>query len=62
MEVEDYVSPLDQTGKGIRVSGVGFPADTIAAGHATRSMFNGFGMKWDNTGKNSGSAPFAWSA
>lgn len=62
MEVEDFVSPLDGTGKGVHVTGVGFPADTLAAGTAKKSTFNAFGMKWDNSGKNSGSAPFAWSA
>ena len=62
MDVEDFVSPLDATGKGVHVTGVGFPADTLAAGTAKKSTFNAFGMKWDNTGKNSASAPFAWSA
>jgi len=62
MTVEDFVSPLDATGLGIRVSGVGFPADTLAAGTASVSSVNTFGLQWDNTGKNSFSAPFAWSA
>ncbi|MEZ0066391.1 hypothetical protein ABIA32_002401 [Streptacidiphilus sp. MAP12-20] len=62
MEVEDFVSPLDATGKGVRVSGVGFPADTLAAGTATASRVNAFGLEWDNEGKNAFSAPFAWSA
>ncbi|NUR27725.1 MAG: DUF1326 domain-containing protein [Catenulispora sp.] len=61
MEVEDFVSPLDDTGRGVRVSGVGFPADTLAAGHAVSSSVDAFGLKWDNSGKNSFSAPFAWS-
>jgi len=61
MEVEDFVSPLDDTGRGVRVSGVGFPADTLAAGHAVSGSVDAFGLKWDNTGKNSFSAPFAWS-
>lgn len=60
--VEDFVSPLDPTGAGVKVSGVGFPADTLAAGHATASSVDVFGLSWDNTGKNSFSAPFAWSA
>ncbi|TAM66192.1 MAG: DUF1326 domain-containing protein [Microbacteriaceae bacterium] len=60
--VEDFVSPLDSTGVGVRVSGIGFPADTLAAGTATASRVDVFGMTWDNTGKNSFSAPFAWSA
>jgi hypothetical protein len=60
--VQDFVSPLDATGKGIRVSGVGFPADTLAAGTATTSTVDAYGLTWDNTGKNSFSAPFAWSA
>ncbi|GAB7184371.1 hypothetical protein ATKI12_4202 [Kitasatospora sp. Ki12] len=62
IEVEDFVSPLDATGKGVRVSGVGFPADTLAAGVATRSRVNAFGLDFGNEGKNSFSAPFAWAA
>ena len=62
MTVEDFVSPMDPTGKGVRVSGVGFPADTLAAGTATVSRIDAYGLSWDNTGKNSFSAPFAWSA
>jgi hypothetical protein len=62
IEVEDFVSPLDATGKGIRVSGVGFPADTLAAGRATTSRVNLLGLAWSNEGKNAFSAPFAWSA
>jgi hypothetical protein len=62
LSVADFVSPLDPTGKGIRISGVGFPADTLAAGTATRAKVDAFGLSWDNTGKNSYSAPFAWSA
>lgn len=62
MTVEDFVSPLDATGAGIRVSGVGFPADTLAAGTASVANVNTFGLTWDNAGKNSFSAPFAWSA
>lgn len=62
MSVEDFVSPLDPTGAGVRVSGLGFPADTLAAGQATASTVDVFGLSWDNTGKNSFSAPFAWSA
>jgi hypothetical protein len=62
IEIEDFVSPLDDTGRGIRVSGVGFPADTLAAGHAMSSAVDAFGLKWDNEGKNAFSAPFAWSA
>jgi hypothetical protein len=60
--VEDFVSPMDPTGKGVRVSGVGFPADTLAAGTATKARVDAFGLTWDTTGKNSFSAPFAWSA
>lgn len=62
MAVEDFVSPLDTTGAGVKVSGVGFPADTLAAGRAITSTVDAFGMAWDNAGKNSFSAPFAWSA
>jgi hypothetical protein len=62
LDVTDFVSPLDATGKGIRVSGVGFPADTLAAGTATTAKVDAFGLSWDTSGKNSFSAPFAWSA
>ncbi len=62
MTVEDFVSPLDPTGRGVTVSGVGFPADTLAAGTSSTSRVDVFGMTWDNAGKNSFSAPFAWSA
>jgi hypothetical protein len=62
LEVEDFVSPFDPTGAGVKVSGVGFPADTVAAGLATASRVNVFGLEWSNEGKNSFSAPFAWSA
>ncbi len=43
----------------------GFPADTLAAGTAGTAgtaRVDVFGMSWDNPGKNSFSAPFAWSA
>jgi hypothetical protein len=59
---EDFVSRMDPTGQGVKVSGIGFPADTLAAGTATASRVDVFGMTWDNAGKNSFSAPFAWSA
>ncbi|KJY26691.1 MULTISPECIES: DUF1326 domain-containing protein [Streptomyces] len=62
IEVEDFVSPLDATGKGVRVSGVGFPADTLAAGLAKRSRVNAFGLEFGNEGKNAFSAPFSWAA
>jgi hypothetical protein len=62
MAVEDFVSPLDAGGAGVKVSGIGFPADTLAVGRATTSSVDAFGMAWDNAGKNSFSAPFAWSA
>jgi hypothetical protein len=62
MEVEDFVSRLDPTGQGIKVSGAGFPADTLAAGTSSTARIDVFGMTWDNAGKNSFSAPFAWSA
>jgi hypothetical protein len=62
IEVEDFVSRLDTTGEGVKVSGVGFPADTLAAGTATTSRVNVFGLQWSNEGKNSFSAPFSWSA
>ncbi|MFI6599694.1 DUF1326 domain-containing protein [Nonomuraea sp. NPDC050536] len=62
MEVEDFVSPLDSTGQGVRVSGIGFPADTLAAGRALTAEVNAFGLEWSNEGKNAFSAPFSWSA
>lgn len=61
MSVEDFVSPLDPGGSGVKVSGVGFPADTLAVGTATSSKVDAFGLRWSNEGKNSFSAPFAWS-
>jgi hypothetical protein len=61
MEVDDFVSPLDSTGRGVRVSGVGFPADTLAVGRAVSSSVDAFGLRWDNSGKNAFSAAFAWS-
>lgn len=62
MVVEDFVSPLDSTGRGVKLSGVGFPMDTLAAGTSSTARVDVFGMTWDNAGKNSFSAPFAWSA
>ncbi|WP_261375413.1 DUF1326 domain-containing protein [Arthrobacter sp. KBS0702] len=62
MVVEDFVSPFDATGRGVTISGVGFPADTLAAGTASTAHVEALGMTWDNAGKNSFSAPFAWSA
>ena len=61
MVVEDFLSPLDATGLGVKISGVGFPADTLAAGTSSAGRVDVFGMTWDNAGKNSFSAPFAWS-
>ncbi|MFT4469800.1 DUF1326 domain-containing protein [Arthrobacter sulfonylureivorans] len=60
--VEDFVSRFDPTEQGVKVSGVGFPSDPLAAGTATASRVDVFGMTWDNAGKSSFSAPFAWSA
>lgn len=62
IEVEDFVSPLDATGRGVKVSGVGFPADTLAAGTAARSRVSVFGLDFANEGKNAFSAPFSWAA
>jgi len=62
MAIEDFVSPLDPTEKGVKLTGIGFPADTLAVGRATTGRVDAFGMTWDNAGKNSFSAPFAWSA
>jgi hypothetical protein len=62
MVVEDFMNPFDSTGRGVKLSGVGFPADTLAAGTSSTARVDVFGMTWDNAGKNSFSAPFAWSA
>ena len=62
VEIEEFVSPLDATGAGVRVSGVGFPADTLAVGTSSVGTVDVFGMAWDTTGKNAFSAPFAWAA
>ncbi len=61
-EVEDFVSQLSQSGEPVRVSGVGFPNDTLAAGTAGRSRMSAFGLEFSNDGKNSFSSPFSWSA
>jgi hypothetical protein len=60
IEVEDFVSPLDPTGAGVKVSGVGFPNDTLAAGRATTARGSAFGLDFDHSGQNSFSAPFSW--
>jgi hypothetical protein len=60
VEVEEFVSPLNQQGTSVTLSGVAFPADTLAVGRATRSRVNAFGLEFSNEGKNSFSAPFSW--
>src|SRR5262249_38123117 len=63
IEVQDFVSAISATGAPVTVSGVGFPNDTLTAGHATRCSVNAFGLAWpDNTGKNAFSSPFSWEA
>jgi len=63
LEVEDFVSPLDPTGAGVKLSGVAWlGADALAVGRATTSRVNVFGLEWSNEGRNSFSAPFSWSA
>lgn len=62
LDVEDFVSPLDPTGEGVKIIGVGFPVDTVAAGRATAARVNVLGLEWSNEGKNAFSAPFSWSA
>jgi hypothetical protein len=62
MEVEDFVSPLDESGKGVTISGIGFPADTVTVATATKSQGKPFGLDFSNVGKNGHAAPFAWSA
>ncbi|WP_231494215.1 DUF1326 domain-containing protein [Arthrobacter sp. 9MFCol3.1] len=57
MVVEDFMNPFDSTGRGVKISGVGFPADTRAADTSSTARVDVFGMTWDNTGKNSFSAP-----
>jgi hypothetical protein len=63
IEVEDFVSPFnEEAGEPIRVSGVGFPSDTLTVGRATTSQVNVLGLEFANEGKNSFSAPFSWAA
>ncbi len=62
LEVEDFVSAFSATGDPVKVSGVGFPNDTLTAGRATTSRVNAFGLEWSNVGKNSFSSPFTWAA
>jgi hypothetical protein len=60
--VQDFVSAFSATGDPVRVTGVGFPNDTLSAGRATTSRVDAFGLAWSNVGKNSFSSPFNWSA
>ena len=62
MEVEDFVSQFSGTGQPLKVSGVGFPNDTLTAGTAVSARMSAFGLEFANDGKNSFSAPFSWSA
>jgi hypothetical protein len=62
MEVEDFVSQFSPSGEPVKVSGVGFPNDTLVAGRAVASRMNAFGLQFANEGKNSFSSPFSWSA
>jgi hypothetical protein len=62
MEVEDFVSQFSGTGQPVKVSGVGFPNDTLTAGRAVSARMSAFGLEFANEGKNSFSAPFSWSA
>jgi hypothetical protein len=62
MEVEDFISPFSGSGEPVKVSGVGFPNDTLAAGRAVSSRMKAFGLHFANEGKNSFSSPFSWSA
>ncbi len=62
MEVEDFVSQFSATGEPVKVSGVGFPNDTLTAGRAVTSRMDAFGLQFANEGKNSFSSPFSWSA
>ncbi len=62
MEVEDFVSQFSETGQPVKVSGVGFPNDTLTTGRAVSSRMSAFGLEFANDGKNSFSAPFSWSA
>jgi hypothetical protein len=63
IEVEDFVSPFnEEAGEPIRVSGVGWPSDTLTVGRATTSQVNLLGLEFANEGKNSFSAPFSWAA
>ena len=63
IEIEDFVSPLnEEAGEPIRVSGVGFPSDTVTVATATTSQVNVFGLEFANEGKNGFSASFSWAA
>jgi hypothetical protein len=63
VEIEDFVSPLnEEAGEPIRVSGVGFPTDTVTVATATTSQVNVFGLEFGHEGKNGFSAPFSWAA
>lgn len=62
IEVEDFVSQFSGTGQPVKVSGVGFPNDTLTAGRAVGARMSAFGLEFANDGKNSFSAPFSWSA
>jgi hypothetical protein len=62
MEVEDFVSQFSETGQPVKVSGVGFPNDTLTAGRAVSSRMSAFGLEFANEGKSSFSSPFSWSA
>jgi hypothetical protein len=62
IEVEDFVSQFSATGQPVRVSGVGFPNDTLTAGRAVSARMRAFDLEFANDGKNSFSAPFSLSA
>jgi hypothetical protein len=59
IEIEDFVSP--GTGKVLKITGLGFPAEELTVATATQSRFaEHFGMEFSHAGKNGHWAPFSW--
>jgi hypothetical protein len=59
IEIEDFVSP--ETGKVLKITGLGFPADELTVSTATRSQFAGhFGIEFSHGDKNGHWARFSW--
>jgi hypothetical protein len=64
MEIEESISPASPDGEGMQLTGIfHHPANsTLSVGTAVRSRIEAFGMSINQDGKNSHSAPFAWSS